>query len=191
MTDWTIRRARPEDAEGYADCQLASMEHAYAHFMPETFFVHLREGHDERISHYRGAIASSTAELEVGRTPSHDFWFATDPDGAILGMCTLARGMEEWEIRLGYPEPPVTRQLCQLYTLPRVHGSGLAQQLMDTALPPDEGAYLWVMKDNPRAHRFYQRNRFEFHGEVVPTGPIWHHKPMQRMWRPDAGSLEG
>ena len=44
-------------------------------------------------------------------------------------------------------------------------GTGVAQRLHDEAVA-DRGAYLWVLRDNPRARGFYARNGF------VPDGAM-------------------
>ncbi len=44
------------------------------------------------------------------------------------------------------------------------HGTGIGQRLFDAVVEQDEGVYLWVADDNPRAHRFYVRNGFVLDG---------------------------
>ena len=36
--------------------------------------------------------------------------------------------------------------------------------MFDAVIEADEPLYLWVANDNPRAHRFYQRNGFTLDG---------------------------
>lgn len=55
------------------------------------------------------------------------------------------------------------RELYFLYLLSAWHGTGIGQQLFDAAVG-DEAVSLWVAEDNPRAHRFYQRNGFAADG---------------------------
>ena len=43
------------------------------------------------------------------------------------------------------------------------HGTGIGQKLFDAAVG-DDAVYLWVASDNPRAHRFYERNGFVLDG---------------------------
>ena len=42
--------------------------------------------------------------------------------------------------------------------------AGIGQKLFDAAVADGEPVYLWVADDNPRAHRFYQRNGFALDG---------------------------
>src|SRR5699024_6480060 len=56
-------------------------------------------------------------------------------------------------------DAPRERELYFLYLLSAWHGTGIGQQLLDVAVE-DDAVSLWVAEDNPRAHRFYQRNGF-------------------------------
>lgn len=71
--------------------------------------------------------------------------------------------------------------------MPRAHGSGLGQALLDTAIGT-EPAYLWIMAGNPRAEAFYRRNGFVPDGLAVRAGRSWFDRPAFRMHRmpPDA-----
>ena len=65
-----------------------------------------------------------------------------------------------------------------LYVLPEEWGSGVSGQLHDEALRTLAGAgattaRLWVLEDNPRARRFYERRGWQTDGSerVVPYPP--------------------
>lgn len=60
-------------------------------------------------------------------------------------------------------DAPRERELYFIYLLKDFHGTGVGQNLFD-AVMSDQPAYLWVAKDNPRAHRFYVRNGFTLDG---------------------------
>ncbi len=72
---------------------------------------------------------------------------------------------------LGYrdrgEESPDTGEIFALYVLPEYYGTGLGLQLMEEGRKQLESyreVCLWVLKENPRAIRFYQKCGF------VPTG---------------------
>ncbi len=60
-------------------------------------------------------------------------------------------------------DAPVDRELEGIYSLARVHGSGVGQLLLDVVIA-DSPAYLWVLDGNARAEAFYRRNGFRRDG---------------------------
>ncbi len=61
------------------------------------------------------------------------------------------------------PDAPREYELKLLYTLQNAHGTGLGRGLVDAVLG-DRAAWLWMLDDNPRAERFYEKlgfTRFE------------------------------
>src|SRR5687767_6393691 len=87
--------------------------------------------------------------------------FAALVDGEIVGFVGSGPARDE--------NPPRERELYFIYLLDAYHGTGIGQKLFDAACGDGPG-YLWVAKDNPRAHRFYTRNGFVADGgeQVVP-----------------------
>ncbi len=75
--------------------------------------------------------------------------------GQVVGIAFAAggRAIGEW---------PAVRdhELWLLYVLAAHHGTGVGQALLDAVVPPGSPAQLWVLEDNPRARRFYERNGF-------------------------------
>jgi GNAT superfamily N-acetyltransferase len=61
-------------------------------------------------------------------------------------------------------DAPRGRELYFIYLLEQYQGTGIGQKLFDAAVDEGEELYLWVADDNPRAHRFYQRNGFVLDG---------------------------
>ncbi len=60
-------------------------------------------------------------------------------------------------------------ELYAIYALPEAWGSGVGRVLMEAALASlrEEGflaAILWVLEDNPRARRFYEREGWRHDG---------------------------
>ena len=83
---------------------------------------------------------------------------------------------------MGAPECSVDLQLHHIYTLDRSHGTGLGQSLLELAIGSHD-AYLWILRGNPRAERFYHRNGFIADGAEISCGPTWFYRPMFRMVR--------
>ena len=72
-------------------------------------------------------------------------------DGEIVGFSGSGPNRDE--------DAPRERELYFIYLLDAWHGTGIGQKLFDAAVG-DDAVSLWVAEDNPRAHRFYQRNGF-------------------------------
>lgn len=182
--DFVIRPAEVADARGYARAREEGMVAAYQHFMPAAFFEQREADFEASVASFEQQFTERARVVAEGGEPFSDYWVG-ERDGRVIGMCTVSRGTADWEREMGFPPAPIARQLSQLYTVPEAHGSGLGQALLDTALLPEHGAYLWVLHHNPRAERFYLRNGFVPEGLDVECGPSWFHARMFRMWRPD------
>ncbi len=76
--------------------------------------------------------------------------FVADENGRIVGFVSAGDSRDE----------PGKGELFAIYVLPGAWGSGAGPALMETALVALRGypsATLWVLEDNPRARRFYER----------------------------------
>ena len=172
-----IRRAGPGDAAAWVRIYLDSLSAAYTSFMPPEFFVQQRARAGELVERYRAGFAAQRADPDL----PHRAWLAVDAAGPA-GIVEVQLGPAEWELARGFPPAGVSRQLAKLYTLPRAHGTGLGQALLDTAIGAGP-AYLWIMAGNSRAEAFYRRNRFVPDGLAVSAGPSWSSRPTFRMHR--------
>jgi GNAT superfamily N-acetyltransferase len=134
----TVRRARPADAHAVADVHVRTWQAAYGHAFPQEVLDELSV--DEREIRWR-------ENLERG----YVVWVA-ESDGRIVGFA--AAGPSRTEQDAG--------ELYAIYVLPESWGSDAARELMSAAQEwfAQEGyatAMLWVLADNPRARRFYER----------------------------------
>jgi GNAT superfamily N-acetyltransferase len=87
--------------------------------------------------------------------------FVADEDGRIVGF--VACGVPE--------EQGEQRELFAIYVVPESWGSTAASGLMHAALDAMRGrgvadAILWVLDDNPRARRFYEREGWHADGSA-------------------------
>ncbi|MGO4958247.1 N-acetyltransferase family protein [Luteococcus sp. Sow4_B9] len=191
-----VRLATPADAPFMVQCHIECLAETYAQIMPPAFAQerrdHFRREHDELL----GELTEMRDAMAHGRTPIRTHWLATatrgDLAGEVVGVVASGAGIAPWE-REHYsnPEPLVEWNLDHLYTRASQHGRGLGQLLLDTALADPAGggraAWLWILRNNPRAEAFYRRNGFSPDGLEVSCGPSWFDRPMFRMWRPPQG----
>lgn len=76
---------------------------------------------------------------------------AVDDRGELLGMAAAGVTRD--------PDAPAAWELYSITTLARIHGSGVADDLL-RAVVGDAAASLWVLRANGRARAFYRRHGF-------------------------------
>lgn len=172
----TVRPAEPADAEVWVATYLDALAAAYAELMPAEF-VQQQWDRSADLVLDRRALFSRT----VDDPPGPRAWVAENATG-MVAVAEAGPGPGDWEVARGFPAPSTTRQLRRLYAIPRAHGSGAGQALLDAAIG-ENPAYLWIMAGNARAEAFYRRNRFVPDGLTGMGGPSWFGRPMFRMHR--------
>ena len=133
-----VRPARREDAAAIADVHVRTWQAAYEHVFG----------------------AERLAEIGDGRRAQWERWLADPPPGwqvfvaedseRVWGFVSVGESRDE----------PGKGELFAIYVLPEAWGSGAGSGLMASALEELRGyssAMLWVLEDNPRARRFYER----------------------------------
>lgn len=145
----TIRAATREDADGVTDVQVASWRAGYAHVFPDT--VLYADDFDPTRRRFWNNWRFA---------PGHRIAVATVPgvDGErVVGFSSYGPERERARGLTGRGE------VWAFYLHPEYWGSGVASTLMDhveTRLRAEgfTAAVLWVLEDNPRARRFYERH---------------------------------
>jgi ribosomal protein S18 acetylase RimI-like enzyme len=138
-----IRPARPEDAEALVDVHVRTWAAAYEHvFGAERLATIDRER--------RRAIAAWW--IESGGT------VVAELDGRVVGLASVGPSTDvEGE-----------GELYAIYVLPEAWGGGAGRGLMDAAKELLRASYrdatLYVLDDNPRARRFYEREGWAVDG---------------------------
>jgi GNAT superfamily N-acetyltransferase len=150
MNQFSVRPGREEDAEGLVRAYEAAWDAALAPIAGKSL----------------GDLAPFDAQVERARAslaapPDDAAAWVAERDGEIIGMATAGEA-----------------ELRALYVVPSAWGSGVAQDLMRTALDwlrvrAVEEAVLWVGEANDRARRFYEREGWSADGEtrVSALGP--------------------
>lgn len=144
QTDIVVRPVRDVDAEALGRVQATCWHETYDHLISKAAL--------EAVSPRR------LAELWTHWAQQGDDYrmSAALVDGEIVGFVGSGPARDD--------DAPSTRELYFIYLLAAYHGTGVGQRLFDAAINTDESAYLWVAEDNPRAHRFYERNGFALDG---------------------------
>ena len=141
-----IRRARPADAAAIADIHVRTWQAAYTHVFGVERLATLDTA--QREQRWRRA-------LETGDQAG----FVAAQDGVVVGWATVGPSHEDAS----------SGELYGIYVAPEAWGTGAGQALLRAAV--DElcaqgygDALLWVLADNPRARRFYEREGWSLDG---------------------------
>ncbi|HBY22323.1 MAG: GNAT family N-acetyltransferase [Propionibacteriaceae bacterium] len=185
---YRIRVATEADVEEYVHTHIALNAITYAHYAPPEFARNRRADYADRVQELTDEIAEAAQAQAQGREPFRQHWVAENSLGTIVGVMSAGRGVEPWERRIvgdAWFDSGAAYALSHLYLVPGVHGSGLAQEMLDVGLPERRPAYLWAYDDNLRARAFYRKNGFAPDGLQTLSGEHWGNMPMSRWVRPD------
>jgi GNAT superfamily N-acetyltransferase len=137
-----IRLGTPDDAEGVARVHVETWQAAYAHALP----------HEQ--------LQALSLEDAVERSRRWPPTFVAEHDGEILGFVSVGSSRD----------PGTDGELFAIYVHPQHWGTGTGRALIQAG--EDElrrlghhDAVLWVLDDNPRARRFYEREGWALDGE--------------------------
>jgi GNAT superfamily N-acetyltransferase len=139
-----IRPARPEDAAAVAEVHVRTWQAAYEHVFGA-----------ERLAAIDTPERRERWERWLGE--GERVWVADD-GGRAVGFAWVGDSRD----------PDAGGELFAIYVLPDAWGSGAGPGLMAAARAALEAAYpssiLWVLADNPRARRFYEREGWQLDG---------------------------
>lgn len=133
-----VRPARREDAAAIADVHVRTWQVAYEHIFGAERLAGIGEGR-------RARWEEILANPHPGRPT-----FVSEEDERVTGFVSTGDSRDE----------PGKGELYAIYVLPEAWGSGAGPALMERALEALRSypsATLWVLEDNPRARRFYER----------------------------------
>ena len=138
-----VRLARPEDAAAVAEVHVRTWQAAYEHVFGAERLASI--DHTRRRTLAERSIASGGVVV-------------AEEDGRVVGFASVG------------PSTDVDGEgeLFAIYVLPEAWGSGAGTALMDAAkellLAAYTDATLYVLEDNPRARRFYEREGWALDG---------------------------
>lgn len=156
MSGFLLRPMTAGDCEGVAGIRIRGWRHAYRGLVPQSYLDGLdigadAERHRARLAAGDGAAVDLVAEAAGGELAG---WAAFGP-------------YRDGEVRTGDAE------LYALYLPPERIGQGVGRTLLTEATHRCASAghrrmFLWVLEDNTRARRFYERAGFAADGAEEP-----------------------
>lgn len=134
-----IRKATVADAEAIATIHVRAWQTAYAEIFPAEFLANLSL--ERRIAAWREQL-----ENNPGLT------FIAEENGLVTGWVSGGLSIDA--------DAAGVSEVQAIYVLPEYWDKGVGAELMQTieqALPPLHTTTLWVLRDNQRALRFYEK----------------------------------
>jgi Acetyltransferases, including N-acetylases of ribosomal proteins len=155
----TIRRALPEDAFEYAACHIASWRSAYNGIVPDEFLDSLSA--NDRAERMKKNMSERKAYA----------YYCAICEKEIVGVLIIGKSSDESKAGAG--------EISAIYLVQAFWGKGFGKEMMDYALDTlkrdgyDE-AILWVLEENKRARRFYEKCGFAFDGakKAIEIGKV-------------------
>lgn len=155
-----IRSAVPSDAEGIARVHTQSWQHAYLGILSAEYLDALHW--EQRYEMWNAALAEP-ASLDKS------IFVAIDTDEVVAGFAAIGLTRDDDLRSDGFFE------LYAIYVAPASWRRGIGTKIMDTALDTVSttapGVTLWVLAENERGRRFYERHGFAFDG-TSKTQPV-------------------
>jgi RimJ/RimL family protein N-acetyltransferase len=139
-----VRRARADDAAVIAEVHADTWRAAYEH----VFGAERLAARTPDVALWAGVLARGRSDVHVAH------------EGGVVGFVSTGESRD----------PEAVAELYAIYVLPRAWGTGAGTSLMRAGLDAmrarfsGEEAVLWVLEDNPRARRFYEREGWALDG---------------------------
>jgi ribosomal protein S18 acetylase RimI-like enzyme len=175
-----IRAATPEDAEGIVAVRRVSWPAAYGGIVPPEIIEQVLARADPARERARFAEQPWRHTLVSEHQPAPAADPAAAPAAVITGYASygIERGVDglprQARAAGGSGPGPLAAELYTLYVDPHHWSAGTGRALMDQVLTAvrAEGyprIILWVLRDNHRARRFYERAGFRRRGGEHPS----------------------
>ncbi|MFQ6395078.1 N-acetyltransferase family protein [Nocardia sp. KC 131] len=143
MTPWQIVPLAAEHTHSLAECHIACWREAYRDLVP----AHVLDAFD---------IDRRAAQWERNRVAYPGRTHVALVDDEVIGFASAGPTRDR-------PAVPAI-ELNAMYVLTPWYGTGVAHELIRTAIAPMTPCSLWVFEQNPRAHSFYRKYGFELDG---------------------------
>lgn len=143
-----IRTATIKDIPDISRIHALSWKAAYQGQVPQEYLDELKE--DNWVGIFTDSIRKHLLTIQL-------VFDGEKPAGCISYGKSRDNGLPDWG------------EIISFYLLPQYWGKGFAKPLMDTAMA-DLGrtfrnVYIWVLKENIRARRFYEKNHFRWNND--------------------------
>ena len=147
---FVIRKAEMADAYNIATVHVLSWESAYRNIMPDDYLNNLSI--DRRAENFKKNIVEHKEKA---------WFFVAENDGKIIGNICLGNSRDD--------DKPQAGEIIAIYLLEEFWGKGYGRKMMKYAVDMLKSRgygdiILWVLEENDRARRFYEKCGFALDG---------------------------
>ena len=155
-----IRKAVPEDAYEYSACHISSWRSAYKGIVPDEILNNLSL--EERAEKFKQNLQEFKDVL----------YYCPIYEGKIIGKLIISKSHDE--------DKPNACEVGAIYLIEEFWGKSYGRQMMNFAIDMLRNMgyneiFLWVLEENSRARRFYEKCGFSFDGakkEIIIGKPL-------------------
>lgn len=144
----TIRKATPEDANIYTDCQISCFQSAYKGIVSDEYLSNMLAEKDQRVEKYKKTF----------KDPGDCEYYCVMYEEKMVGFLIVNKNCDK--------ENP---GIWAIYLVEEFWGKGYGKEMLNFAINelkhvnPNEIS-LWVFEENYRARRFYEKHNLSFDG---------------------------
>ncbi|MCL2517227.1 MAG: GNAT family N-acetyltransferase [Oscillospiraceae bacterium] len=147
----TIVKLQPEDAYEYTACHIACWQMAYKDIIPDDYLKNMPKEIEQRTEKLRKRIN------ELSDSPFH----SVKLENKMIGILSFGKSRDEDKSDAG--------EVYAIYLLADFWDKGYGRQMMNYAVAAlkNNGYHeiiVWVLEENNRARRFYEKCDFSFDG---------------------------
>ena len=145
--DIIIRKVLSEEAYKYTSLHIACWQDAYKGIIPEYYLTHMIEETEDRTERMRKSLVN----------PGESKFYCVEIDNEMIGRLIICKSRDI--------DKPDAGEVAAIYLLKKYWNKGYGQRIMSFALEElkNDGyteVILWVLAENRRAIRFYEKCGF-------------------------------
>ncbi len=157
----SVRPAIVDDSDRIARAHIRTWQAAYAHVLPAAY-----------LASFDPSVWAERRRRQIAEQTPPDACFVAEVDHEIVGHATVGRFRDGDGVR-----DPAAGEILAIYVVPEHWSAGVGPALLRAGIDHLvrnglSEIRLWVIADNPRARRFYERFGFVADGgsRLVPVG---------------------
>lgn len=147
----TIHRVLPEHASEYIACHISCWQSAYKGIIPDDYLENMSTEVETR---------TERLKKNLNEMPECQYYYAA-VENKMIGRLIMGKSRDA--------DKPDAGEIYAIYLLEEYWSKGYGRQMMDYAIDTlRQMGYseiiLWILKENERAKRFYEKFNFVFDG---------------------------